>query len=67
MRNHSDLPCALKTCFTKRTRFAEEDEYRFAVMVGGDAKVDTIPLTVSTALADLMTFGHIGDGTWFCS
>jgi len=66
VRKQSDLPGALKTCFTKRTRFVEEHEYRFAVFVG-DAKVETIRLEVSSALADLMTCGYIGDGNWFLS
>ena len=64
IRKHSDLPDAVRTCFTKRTEFAEEQEYRFAVVVG-DAKVDTIELGVSSALGDLMTVGHIRDGKWF--
>ena len=64
IRNHSDLPGAVRMCFTKRTKFAEEQEYRFAVVVGG-AKVDTIELGVSTALGDLMTFGHLRDGKLF--
>ena len=66
IRTHSDLPDATRVCFTKRRRFAEEHEYRFAVFAG-DSKVDTIELGVSNALGDLMTIRHMTDRRWYRS
>ena len=62
---HTDLPDPVKTCFTKRARFSEENEYRF-VVAAAHPKVDTLRLSMSTALANLMTCVPIGDrGGWF--